>query len=396
MAWQRVGLRHRTLIAQMCLASIASIEALHIKSQEEPTSSWLSAVGCALEQDSELEVVNELQNLAWQPAVSAPDISCSTTTSLAVNTQYESQADGELQRLDFVSLGGKEAEQQPKTVVWITGYARSGTSTALSMVTSAGEKVTPQGKDPDGTVFALFEPCHWGWWIWNRDRLDGSLREKGCSGLLTSLSQCDFTGVRSLYNWGNSHSVTPGVSSYTPQDAEASCSEAELTVFKTIYYGHDLAEKAIPMLEADERLKVISIVRDPRGIFASWRTTWPFTYKVSRNLLVDICDKQASNLNVNHPRIHKIVFEELVTNPTSVVRSTFEFLGLPFGQRQLDWIKSTFSASCDGTEDEYNDCKSNSTSHIEKWASVMVKEEQDFFSGYENCRAVAMAYGYPL
>jgi hypothetical protein len=248
----------------------------------------------------------------------------------------------------------------------------------------------------DGSVFAMFEPCHFADYFWQGgDKVNGDVAKAGCKGLIQAISNCDFSEVQSLHLWANRHSVHAGVKEYTEEAAHLACKAAAVVAYKTIYYGHDLQEKAVPLADADPRLRVIAVVRDPRGIYASWRTTWPFSYRIGRHLMINICDNFAKNIQVRHPQIHQIVFEELAKDPERVTRQVYDFLGMHFSNRQKRWIAKNFNANC-GDEAHFTDCKRNSSSHIEAWATVMEPEERLFFNEYPACRAVAEHYGYPL
>lgn len=276
-----------------------------------------------------------------------------------------------------------------RAVVWVIGYARSGSSTLHSMVNAAGSFGSPR-------VWSLYEPCHSG------DELEPQLAAKGCAGLLAQVAHCDFTGVRTFYGWGNSHTTFREGQGFSPGlDGEA-CRSSQLVTFKTITWAHDLQRQALPLLDADEHLKVLDVVRDPRGIYASWKTTAPFDWMLQNQnttLMADLCRNLAANADVLHPRVRHVPFEKVVSDPTSVMRGVFRFLGLAFGEAQEGWIKSTFNTkSCSQSPDaaSYQDCHSNSSASLDKWRDVLNSTEMESFRQDPNCRKVAQAYGYPL
>lgn len=351
----------------------------------------LRSASCALQTDNHASEIHERNEVETPTA-------CEGLATALGRTRHSTFDDSaQLHRLNFVRTSKDAQPPANRSIVWVIGYARSGSSTALSMVSAAGQE-TDLGMDgitdSDHSVFAIFEPCHWGWWVLG-DRLTGKLRKQGCRGLLDSISSCDFSQVKSLYFWKDPHTVTPGVSKYSPSAASSSCNQADIVAFKTIFYGHDLKNKALPILNMHPQARIISIVRDPRGIYASWRTTFPFKLRTDRSLLTEICDNFAQNLEVKHDRVLTIKFEDLVKQPSMVVQTVYRFLGMEFGERQNAWIASTFSADC-GHQDGYSDCKTNSTAHAAKWKSVMKQDEIDYFLNYPPCVTVAKTYNYEL
>lgn len=275
-------------------------------------------------------------------------------------------------------------------VVWVVGYARSGSSTLHSMVNAAGGNVGPDSP----SVWSLYEPCHSG------DKLEPQLALKGCAGLLSQVARCDFTGVNTFYGWGNSHTTfRQGQGFSAALDGEA-CARSRLVTFKTITWAHDLQHEAVPLLDGDERLRVLDVVRDPRGIYASWKTTAPFDWMLANQnttLMADLCRNLAANLDVLHPRIRHVPFEKVVANPTGTMRDVYKFLGLPFGEAQARWVNSTFDTrDCSQSPDtsSYQDCHSNSSASVEKWREVLNSTEIEAFRQDPHCRKVAQAYGY--
>jgi len=357
------------------------------------------------------------------------------------------------------------AHHHNRMSVWVSGYARSATSTVLSMVNAAGglaatlpiEAATPPNqasflssthgtagsaeiaaqfmaadhetqlrmlnevkfknivtdtvdvgpstmnaaKEAHGAempeVYAVFEPCH------NDDKYSPELAKKGCHGVLNALARCDFQDIEWLHGNKNPHS-TQRQDDYTPTAASASCAGADLVTIKTIDYAHDLKE-ALPILDNNDNLLMIDVIRDPRGIYASWKATYPFSKMLqndNKTLMTDICDSFAKNLKIRHPRLRRIVFEHLVEKPKPVMEGVFDFIGVPFGDVQLQWINSTFNSDCDADDKvsklnkNYRDCHSDSTWALHRWERELSKKEKDMFSDHEACREVAWAYNFPL
>lgn len=252
---------------------------------------------------------------------------------------------------------------------------------------------------PPSRVFALFEPCHEG------DQVADPLRQRGCGGLLSALAHCDFSQVVSLHGFRNPHTSHHDELEANPVAASALCSAADLVTIKTIEYAHDLRE-ALPVLDADPSVYMIDVVRDPRGIYASWKNLEPFaTFLKGPNatLMSEVCRSFAGNINVTHSRLRRIVLEDLVKAPETVMRETYNFLGLPFGRPQLAWIASTFDAvDCQQKTLEnhltasFSDCKANSTASSGKWRQQLSPDELELFASDANCQEVALAYNFDV
>eukprot|EP00928_Gymnodinium_smaydae_P053741 TRINITY_DN37668_c0_g1_i1.p1 TRINITY_DN37668_c0_g1~~TRINITY_DN37668_c0_g1_i1.p1 ORF type:complete len:413 (-),score=89.42 TRINITY_DN37668_c0_g1_i1:92-1330(-) len=301
----------------------------------------------------------------------------------------------------FLRLRPRRAKRAQR-VVWISGFPRSATSTVLSMV-SAGQTAaseSPQallkkrGKTQQQHTFSLFEPCHDG------DEYSTSLRKGGCDVVLRSLAKCDFSGVRKLWGWSDKHS-SPGARVYSPDLARSLCSNADVIAFKTVDHGHRLT-KWRGLLDATPGLRVLDVVRDPRGIYASWLSLEPFATLVRQGryyTVEDICSAYAENLDFNDTRVHRVVFERMVADPARTLRVIYDFLGLPLADAPKAWVDRTFNAvACPEPkpwEVGFTDCHTNSKEMAAKWRSVLSKEDIARVDNNADCQRVIKHYGYP-
>lgn len=313
------------------------------------------------------------------------------------------------------------------TAVWVHAFARSGSSTVLSMVTEAGMEAGAHGRSARRTaglvnvtggiansaevdnVFAVFEPCD------RRDQVSPEIEqlpfEDRCVKLMPGLSQCDFDKVYSFYNWENEHNKLRGADFvFDREQATRACKSADLIAYKTVtraYEDFRLMSHALPALDADPKLRIIDVMRDPRSIFASWMTTWPFndttqSSGVWRNVsaLTGICDTLAAGMDVEHPRLSRVVFEEMVKTPYKVHQQVSSFLGAPFGDAARAWVARTFNArDCPGVDmyiAAYSDCHTNSNESVAKWRGVLTTEEEEAFLNHSACLAVAQKFNYTL
>lgn len=282
---------------------------------------------------------------------------------------------------------------EPRHALWVHAYARSGSSTVLSMFAEAW----PGAHDGQGSVFSLFEPCH-------KDDVLAPGVKAGCGKLLTDISRCDFSDVISLHGWNKSHSNTRGVKEFDAKAAHTACAWADLLVFKTI--AHPNERYLVPLggfqvLKENHNLKMVEVLRDPRSIYTSMLTTPPFSNTITRDvgILHEICNSFAAQLKFNHPRVLRILFEDLVADPESVMRKAYEFAGAEFGNAQIEWINSTFKQECNSSSgwqyhDMYTDCHSNPTASLAKWRTFMTEEEINSWKHHPNCVAVSKALNY--
>jgi hypothetical protein len=196
------------------------------------------------------------------------------------------------------------------------------------------------------------------------------------------------------------------------QEVARECAESEVVAFKTIMYAHNLATEALPLLDADVDLRVVDVVRDPRAIYSSWRSTEPFKGLVlglhqpywRRNdrgwftNLTGICDNFAANLKLQDHRVHRVVLEDLLRNPTGVLEEVYSWLGLPIDAALADWIGQNFdAANCTvGTQGAFGLCRKNSTTISESWRKTLPEDLQEQFLAHASCREVAQAYNFSL
>jgi len=272
-----------------------------------------------------------------------------------------------------------------RKVVWVTGYPRSGSSTLLSMVSE-----TAQG-NPHGKCFALFEPCHDG------DEVDHTLLPLGCGGLLRQLTECKFEHVRGLWGWGDPHSSGVGTS-YTPSLATNMCSTSRRVTFKTVDYGHNLTYW-LPLLNEQPELRIVAAVRDPRGIWASWKVLEPFATLVRNHnfyTLEEVCRSFAGNIKVQHPRLTQVLFEHMVKSPEKVTQDVYNFLGIVYGVAQHKWVQANFNNKDCPPPPEwqvgFDDCREDSAAIAENWRKVLGDDDLRRFNQNPHCQEVKKHY----
>jgi len=274
------------------------------------------------------------------------------------------------------------APVQFQRVVWIKSFPRSGSSMLLDLI-----------QQVDFPVFALFEPCS------KDDALEPWLARQGCGALLTQLGQCNFTGIRWLFGWNSPHSSINGANDhFDPESASKACQSANLVVFKTVTWGHDLDSEVIPFLEANTHFQAISLIRDPRSIFASMRSTVGFKEKLGADVttMLDICNNMYQNLHKSHPRMHDVLYETLVKYPDQIADNLFTFMAIPKEVGTYDvsqFLRDNFNNADCNDDTGYSTCQGNSTAPVERYTQLS-NEMLNVFSNSIPCRSIAQHYGF--
>lgn len=301
------------------------------------------------------------------------------------------------------------ADGDNASVVWISAFPRSGSSTLLSMVRVAVPEMQVAGRAMDAAdstsneVFTLFEPCHFGKDLEHSDILSEEGSATPCSTLLVELARCNFSRAEHLWGWSNKHTTNHG-QVYAPSTAAAYCNRANLVAFKTVGQSKVVdstrrLEDILWILKAVPALRIVDVVRDPRAIYASWKLTDPFPRILGeRNypLWREVCDTFASNLNVSDSRVHRVVWEALARDPEAEMLKVYSFLGLNFGASQKQWLNATFQGDGCRQENNYTDCHAQPQNGLTKWREELSNEELEAIQAYVPCRKVMIAYGYPL
>jgi len=285
---------------------------------------------------------------------------------------------------------GPDVPNRGQRVVWVSGYPRSGSSTVLSMVSA-----TVDDNRAAGQTFSLFEPCHDG------DVLAKWKAQAGCSSLLYGLTRCDFAGIKKLWGWADPHS-TNNYTTFSSLAAHDVCAAADVVAFKTVDYGHELSSWKW-LLDSHPNMRIIDVVRDPRGIYASWKVLEPFASLVKTGkfyTLVEICDHFEKNIEYKDDRIHRVLFEDLLSFPYRTTRNVYKFLGETYGEEQEAWVQNAFNNKhCPPPKpgmEGFTDCHTNSTAVKDKWRTVLKQSELDAFTKSKSCTKIAKYYGYPL
>lgn len=268
--------------------------------------------------------------------------------------------------------------------VWINAYARSGSSTLLALI-AAAEGPT------NGRILTLYEPS-------------ASVSDEDMPRFLLRMVHGNFVEGDLLQDAWSAELMSV-------ETARLAAKRANLVAVKTITYGHDLRLEALPILEVEPQLRLVTIVRDPRAIYASQLSTTGEFVEADAGIdgLCSICDNFARNIGAEHERLHTVVFERMTTEPVTTAQALYSFLSLKFGSVQEKWINDNFDANCGlwssllnfacnlfgKSCQEYTTCSTNSEASNQKWRYSLTDHELQAFQAHQSCTRVAEFYGYP-
>ncbi|XP_064599608.1 carbohydrate sulfotransferase 1-like [Liolophura sinensis] len=149
------------------------------------------------------------------------------------------------------------------------------------------------------------------------------------------------------------------------------CISAPVRIVKTIRLSMETVGR---MLDDIPDLKVIHLIRDPRGQFGSGarhskRNVQLFQHKVCNKVTNDV--KTRLELEQRHPNSFlEVIYEDLAHNPQHTVQKMYDFLGLTLPPYVIQWIKESTSAETD--DNGYLATKrSNSTEAAYRWLSYV-------------------------
>ena len=207
--------------------------------------------------------------------------------------------------------------------------------------------------------FYFFEPLHY------YSNVDEAYMSQTEESFLESLFKCkfdlkNFGYLQHVAHWANTflfknhnfrlwnscHSVLPLSSMcFLPEFLSFACKLHPIKLIKTVRMRMRKVEKLLsdPMMN----LKIILLVRDPRGVFNSrgsalvsnWCTDVDCASPTNecKDLLDDL--ENAQRLHDQYPgRIHLVRFEDISLDPENIVRKILAFLDLPWIERMEEYI----------------------------------------------------------
>ncbi|XP_045185357.1 carbohydrate sulfotransferase 1-like [Mercenaria mercenaria] len=170
---------------------------------------------------------------------------------------------------------------------------------------------------------------------------------------------------------------------------EAYCENASVKVMKFIRLR---MRSLIILLQSHANMKVIHLVRDPRGIMSSSvfiRSTSQDVHKHCYNLLDDL--KHSKKILLQYPeRLLIVNYENLADYPIRTAREMFQFAGFNLSTKIKDYIKRQTSADRDYCI--YCTKRKNSSATAMKWRTQLSANSARFI--YNACGRTNKVLGY--
>lgn len=189
-------------------------------------------------------------------------------------------------------------------IIWIKGFGRTLSTTTQQVISAS----LPENQ------LSLFEPC-------THDYYDGEpVKHNNQIQCMKDAMACDFSRIS--HEWETC--FNNGCCHVTDQTLDKKCGESAYRLFKTI--NPDLKE-TLSLLEANDLLQVLHVERDPRSVYTSQQVNWKNGWH-DVSLLLKYCKQAAENIKISHPRLHKVKFHELVSDPFNSFESLLNKLGL--------------------------------------------------------------------
>jgi hypothetical protein len=332
-----------------------------------------------------VEEGNEMDETAEEPINFLEKISLSTEAKkefLEHNTAFTAMK--AYQMTGAASFGHPAKKSGNTKTIWVQSFGRSGSSTLYELILQAQEKEK---------LFSIFEPCA------NKDVFHGTEIDKNatkveskCVEFMDDLQKCQFDDIDKLVHWEHKDSVHEA-KNYGKLTATYECNNAGLRVFKTLN-SRNLRADAKMQEEKHPGTKIVHLIRDPRGIWASQKEASEEGVFKGQWEPEDLCSSMNYNSEAdNHQKVVTIKFEDLIRRPQTTARQLYTDLGLEFGEKQRKWVAEHFGVHDDCEETALSTCKRDSHKSLNKWKQVIDAETARKFSS-GSCKRVFERYGY--
>ncbi|KFW91736.1 Carbohydrate sulfotransferase 1 [Phalacrocorax carbo] len=179
--------------------------------------------------------------------------------------------------------------------------------------------------------------------------------------------------------------------------ATESCKEHGHVAIKTVRVP-EVSDLRALVEDPRLNLKVIQLVRDPRGILAIWDGTGRKPYNLDVTQLTTVCEDfwNSVSTGLNRPPWLKgkymlVRYEDLARNPMKKTEEIYDFLGIPMDSNVERWIQNNTRGDRSSSKHKYGTVR-NSAATAEKWRFRLSYEIVAFTQ--HACQQVLAQLGY--
>lgn len=284
------------------------------------------------------------------------------------------------------------------THVLLVAYFRSGSS-------FLGDLLQQNWKS-----YYTYEPLHH---MTRQMKIDGPANITEAYKVIRNIFDCEFNDLDEYIRWVNDKAYLLrwnkflwGISRfrsplYDRSTFHETCIHAKYNIMKAVR----LKMKHLPALYErlkDMRLKIIFLVRDPRGIYNSRKTMeWCNTEKVCFDI-ASICEEMGEDLEY-YDRARKVIgdkdliflkYEDLARDPMAEAKKLFAQLDIPFSSSVSRFLRTHTKARASKGEEPYSTYRSNSTLTANQWMKKLNATEIQ--SAQTQCQAILKRLNYPF
>ncbi|KAJ8252021.1 hypothetical protein COCON_G00213330 [Conger conger] len=191
-----------------------------------------------------------------------------------------------------------------------------------------------------------------------------------------------------------------------------SCRERRYIALKTVRVP-EIGDLRVLVEDPRLNLKIIQLVRDPRGILSSrmetfrdafrlwriWRATGRKPYNLDLSQLKVVCEDFLNSVSTGLSRPHwlkgkymLVRYEDVARNPLQKTKDIFEFLGMSLDQNVVKWIKRNTRGSKELSAKHKYGTVRDSAANAESWRLKLSFEIVDYTQNV--CQQVLHQLGY--